>query len=130
MEKFMKFLNEKLTPVANFCGTQRHLSAMQKGFMSMVGFILASAVFMIIANPPVTADMIAQGGFWSLFEGWYNFATANKMTILIPFNMTMGLLSVIASFSIAFHLAKSYKKSEMTCGMNSMIPEIFMETNN
>lgn len=121
MEKFMTFLNEKLTPIANWCGTQRHLSAMQKGFMSMVGFILASAIFMIIANPPVTADMIAQGGFWSLFEGWFNFASANKLTILIPFNMTMGLLSVIASFSIAYHLAKSYKMSEMTCGMNSMI---------
>ena len=61
MKKFMQWLNEKLTPIANFCGTQRHLSAMQKGFMTMVGFILVSAIFMIIANPPVSADMIAKG---------------------------------------------------------------------
>lgn len=121
MEKLMLWINEKLTPVANFCGTQRHLSAMQKGFMTMVGFILISAIFMIIANPPVSADMIAQGGIWSIFSEWFDFATTNKLTILIPFNMTMGLLSVIASFSIAYHLAESYKMPAMNSGLTSMI---------
>lgn len=56
MEKFMTLLQEKLTPIANFCGTERHFASMQKGFMSAISFILVSAVFMILANPPVTAD--------------------------------------------------------------------------
>lgn len=126
MKKFMQWLNEKLTPIANFCGTQRHLSAMQKGFMTMVGFILVSAIFMIIANPPVSADMIAKGGFWSIFSGWYDFATTYKLAILIPFNMTMGMLSVIASFAIAYHLADSYKMSSMNSGLTSIV--LFMMT--
>ena len=92
MEKFMTLLQEKLTPIANFCGTERHFASMQKGFMSAISFILVSAVFMIIANPPVTADLVAQGGFWSVFGPWLDFATANKFTLLIPFNMTMGIL--------------------------------------
>lgn len=54
MEKLMTLLQEKLTPIANFCGTERHFASMQKGFMSAISFILVSAVFMIIANPPVT----------------------------------------------------------------------------
>ena len=66
MEKFMTLLQEKLTPIANFCGTERHFASMQKGFMSAISFILVSAVFMILANPPVTADLVAQGGFWSV----------------------------------------------------------------
>ena len=86
MNSFMTFIQEKLTPIANFFGAQRHFSAMQKGFMATVSFILVSAIFMIIANPPVTADLIAQGGFWSIFEGWYNFSQTYKVTILIPFN--------------------------------------------
>ena len=60
MEKFMTLLQEKLTPIANFCGTERHFASMQKGFMSAISFILVSAVFMILANPPVTADLVAQ----------------------------------------------------------------------
>lgn len=121
MEKFMKWMNEKLTPVANYLGAQRHLVAMQKGFMTMVGFILVSAIFMIIANPPVNADMIAQGGVWSMFSGWFNFAAKYKMTILIPFNMTMGLLSAISAFAIAYFLADSYKMQPMTNGLTSLI---------
>ena len=88
MDKIMTFVQEKLTPVANFFGKQRHFSAMQKGFMATVSFILVSAIFMIIANPPVTADMINQGGIWSVFSGWYNFAQTYKMTILIPVSYT------------------------------------------
>ena len=81
MEKFMKFLNEKLTPLANFFGRQRHLLAMQRGFMAMISFIFIGAVFMIIANPPVTADMVANGGILSIFSGWVNFAAKYKMVI-------------------------------------------------
>ena len=47
MEKFMKFLNEKLTPLANFFGRQRHLLAMQRGFMAMDILLL----FQSIAEP-------------------------------------------------------------------------------
>ena len=68
MEKFMKFLNEKLTPLANLFGRQRHLLAMQRGFMAMISFIFIGAVFMIIANPPVTADMVANGGIYPSFQ--------------------------------------------------------------
>lgn len=31
MNSFMTFIQEKLTPIANFFGAQRHFSAMQKG---------------------------------------------------------------------------------------------------
>lgn len=124
MNKFMKFVEEKMTPVANFMGSQRHLSAMQKGFMTSLPMIFVGAIFMIIANPPVTEDMVNGGGFWGLFKGWYNFAAANKMTILIPYNMTMGLLGLVIAFVIAYNLAKSYGMKEVTNGLTSMI--VFM----
>ncbi|WP_368901380.1 PTS sugar transporter subunit IIC [Oceanobacillus oncorhynchi] len=121
MDKIMKFIQEKLTPIANFLGQQRHFSAMQKGIMTTLSFILVSAIFMIIANPPVTPELVEQGGFWSIFSGWLNFATAHKETILIPFNMTMGMISVIAAFAIAYHLANSYKMSALNTGLTSLI---------
>lgn len=53
MNSFMTFIQEKLTPIANFFGAQRHFSAMQKGFMATVSFILVSAIFMIIADTKI-----------------------------------------------------------------------------
>ncbi|WP_238902808.1 MULTISPECIES: PTS sugar transporter subunit IIC [unclassified Clostridium] len=120
MEKLMRFVQKKLTPVANFLASERHFSSMQNGIMASLSVILVSAVFMVIANPPVTADLINKGGFWSLFSGWYNFAQTYKTTILIPFNMTMGLISLVTTFAIAYNLAKSYKMSGLNAGIVSM----------
>ena len=47
MEKFMTLLQEKLTPIANFCGTERHFASMQKGFMSAISFILVLSLIHI-----------------------------------------------------------------------------------
>ena len=82
--------------------------------MSAISFILVSAVFMIIANPPVTADLVAQGGVLVRLWPLARFATANKLTLLIPFNMTMGILSVIVTFAIAYNLAGTYKMPKLT----------------
>ena len=71
--------------------------------MSAISFILVSAVFMIIANPPVTADRGAGRVLVRLWPLARFFATANKLTLLIPFNMTMGILSVIVTFAIAYN---------------------------
>ena len=124
MKKLMKLIEEKMTPLANFLGSERHLSAMQKAFMSILPMIFVGAVFILLANPPVTADMVAEGGIWSIFSGWYHFANTYKTTILIPYNMTMGLLSVAVAFFIGYNLAKSYGMKEAVNGINAMI--VFM----
>lgn len=121
MKRFMKLVEEKMTPLANFLGRERHLAAMQKAFMSILPMIFVGAIFMLLANPPVTEEMIAQGGFWGIFSGWYHFATTYKMTILIPYNMTMGLLSLAVAFFIGYNLAKSYGMKEVTNGLTAMI---------
>ena len=64
MDKFMHFVEDKMSPIADKLGEQRHLSAMQKGFMTVLPLIFVGAVFMVIANPPVTADMVKFGQFF------------------------------------------------------------------
>lgn len=121
MNKIMKKMQDVFTPIANFIGGERHFAAMQQGMMLTISFILVSAIFMILANPPVTADLISKGGFWKIFSGWYNFSQAYKVTLLIPFNMTMGLISVICVFGISYNLAVSYKMSGVTAGITSIV---------
>ena len=70
MKKLMKLIEEKMTPLANFLGSERHLSAMQKAFMSILPMIFVGTVFMLLANPPVTADMVEECGIWRIFSVW------------------------------------------------------------
>lgn len=121
MDKFMHFVEDKMSPIADKLGEQRHLSAMQKGFMTVLPLIFVGAVFMVIANPPVTADMVKSGGVWSIFSGWFNFATKYKMAILVPYNMSMGLLALAVTFVIADNLATSYSMKGITNGLTALV---------
>lgn len=94
MDKFMHFVEDKMSPIADKLGEQRHLSAMQKGFMTVLPLIFVGAVFMVIANPPVTADMVKSGGVWSIFSGWFNFATKYKMAIFSSIQYVNGIIGV------------------------------------
>lgn len=71
MNKVMKWIEEKMTPLANFLGSERHLAAMQKAFMSILPMIFVGAVFMLIANPPVTEEMILRVAFGDFFQAGF-----------------------------------------------------------
>ncbi len=109
MNNTLEKLQSWLAPIGEKIGKQRHLSAISSGIMLVAPITLISAFINLIANPPVTADLLAQGGIWSIFAPWYNFATTYYDAIMVPYNMTIGLFGLIAVFGISFRLAQSYK---------------------
>lgn len=114
-------LQSVLVPVGNFLATEKHFASVSAGMMATIGLTLIGAIFQIIANPPVTAEMMAQGGILpTLFGGWYNFATKYKDILMVPYNMTVGLFAVSAAFAIAYQLSKKYDMPAMSGGIVSM----------
>ncbi len=109
MKLNMEKLQSVLAPIGEKLGKQRHLSAISSGIMMVAPITLISAFINLLANPPVTAELIAQGGFWALLTPWYNFATAYYDQIMVPYNMTIGLFALIAVYGISYRLAQSYK---------------------
>lgn len=87
---------------------QRHLSAISKGMMSTMPMLLIGAVFQIICIIPL--DIIQN----------------NTSILLIPYNMTMGMFSIVVVFAIAYQLAKSYKMKALMNGATAMI--VFLMT--
>lgn len=109
----MQFNVEKLqavlAPVGEKLGKQRHLSAISSGIMLVAPITLISAFINLVANPPVTQELVDSGGFWALLAPWLNFATTYYDQIMVPYNMTIGLFGLIAVFGISYRLAQSYK---------------------
>lgn len=117
-EKFQK----ALMPLGEFLAKQRHLSAVSRGLMAALPLSIIGAFSQIIANPPITQDVMNKGGWAAtIFGGWFNFAQSNREILTAPFNMTMGLFSVVVSFTIAYQLAKSYDMSALSSGIISMV---------
>ncbi|ASN60879.1 PTS transporter subunit EIIC [Latilactobacillus curvatus] len=106
MEKFMKWVEEKLVPPMAKVGTQRHLLAIRNGVVSTLSLILIGSFFLIFVNIPYKplADLL----------------TPYAATIALPFRMTMGLMAIYATFVMGSDLAKSYKLDSTTGGILSL----------
>jgi len=106
MNKFLKWIEEKFMPPMAKLGEQRHLKAIREGIISTLSLIIVGSFFLIVASPPV--------------KEWAAAIAPYAGNILIPFRMTMGLMSLYASYGMGFSLAKSYKLDGVTGGVLSL----------
>ena len=121
MQKFFDWLEEKLMPLANFFGSQRHLLAMRDGIVSAIPLTIIGSIFLILACPPVSPDNLTGIGILdNLLLGWYHWANANSAYLLAPFNATMGIMSLFICFAAAYSLAKSYDKKAINYSLSSV----------
>jgi cellobiose PTS system EIIC component len=105
MNHFAEFLDKKLsTPMAKLA-EQRHLRAVRDGIIATLPLIIVGSFFLILANPPLPQS-------W----GIYKTLKANAATIVLPFRMTMYIMTIYACWGMGYSLAKSYKLDGVTGG--------------
>ena len=102
-EKFANLLNEKLSGPMTKLANQRHLRAIRDGIVATLPLIIVRSFFLIIANPPLPAE-------WGISV----FLKANAAKILLPYRMSMYIMTLYAVFGIGSSLAKSYDLDGMS----------------
>ncbi|MEH7511040.1 PTS transporter subunit EIIC, partial [Priestia megaterium] len=114
MEKFVAFLENNLsTPMAKL-SEQKHLRAIRDGVVSALPFIIFGSLFLIIAFPPVSADSAI--GEWS---------AKHIADILIPYRLTMFIMTLYITFGIGYSLSQSYKLDPLSGGLLSLAAFLF-----
>lgn len=118
MRKYMdKFLESK------------HLEALSQGMMRQLGLIVIGSFFLIIANPPINPEVVdfeTANFFVKFLLNWKEWATANYQILTMPYNFTMGSLSLLTAINVAYSLAKMYKQNAMLIA--TMSASIFLMT--
>ena len=107
-EKFASVLDEKLsTPMAKLA-EQRHLRAIRDGIIATLPLIIVSSMFMVIAFLPnsMPAD-------WAITQ----FISANATKILLPYRVSMYIMTLYAVFGIGYSLANSYELDGLSGGI-------------
>lgn len=106
MDGIIKWLEESYMPVASRIGEQRHLKAIRDGIVALIPLLLIGSLFLILAFPPipVLAEMVKP------YVG--NLCSVN--------NATMGLMGLMAAFSVAYSLANSYKMDPLANSLFSV----------
>lgn len=107
MNNFVSFLEEKILPVANKFGQQRHMTAIRKGIVATLPLTIVGSFFTIISNMPIPAVA--------------NFLMPYQAILDIPFRFTVGILSLYATFGIAYSLAESYKMDTLSSGILAVL---------
>lgn len=105
-EKFTTLLNEKLSGPMAKLANQRHLRAIRDGIVATLPLIIVGSFFLIVANPPLPES-------W----GIYQFLTGHAAQIVLPYRMTMYIMTLYAVFGIGNSLAKSYDLDGLSGGI-------------
>ncbi|TLG72692.1 PTS sugar transporter subunit IIC [Culicoidibacter larvae] len=110
MNKFMEGIEDRLMPVMSKISSQRHLAAIRDGLIATIPITVIGSIFLLIAYLP-----------WP--QAYVDFMAANPEIVgklMIPFNMSMGLLTIYASYGIGSRLAKSYGLDSVAGGISAL----------
>ncbi|GAB6138797.1 PTS sugar transporter subunit IIC [Halanaerobaculum tunisiense] len=107
MQKLIRFLEEKILPVAGKLGEQRHLQAVRDGLVAILPLLIVGSFALIVAFPPIS--FLAE-----LVEPYIG-------KILEMQAATFGIMALAASFTIAYSLADDYDLDQLSAGILSMV---------
>lgn len=89
LDKFTNFIESHFAGPMEKIANQRHLRAIRDGIIATLPLIIVGSFFLIVAFPPLPSS-------WGITE----FLTSNAATILLPYRMTMYIMSLYATFGI------------------------------
>lgn len=111
MNKLTQVLEATLIPVMNKISNQRHLAAVRDGLIATIPLTIIGAIFLLIPTFP-----------WP--QSYVEFMGNNPKIVsvlMIPFQLTLGLLSVYVAFGIGNKLAKSYGYDGLSGGISATL---------
>lgn len=106
MKRFLDWIENTLMPPMASLAEQKHLKAIREGVISTLSLILIGSLFLIIAQLPI--------------PGYAEWVTPLVPKLMLPYRVTMGLMTIYATYGMGYSLARSYKLDGITGGVLSL----------
>ncbi len=121
MKKFFDLMDKYFVPVAAKVGSQRHLVAIRDGFVTISPLIMAGAFATLINN--IGFKPYQNFMDWLLPSNWKDFGAG-------IWAGSLAIMAILASCTIAYHLAKGYGKDGLAAAMLSLGSTMLLYTPN
>ena len=116
MNRVLTWLERYLLPVTARIMENRYMLAIRNAFIgAALPMIITGSLFLILAMPPIPADVTT--GWLGAVNAWVTHA---RPVLMIPFQVTFGLIALWVCYGIASQLGKFYKLDPSRVGLTSM----------
>ncbi|CCJ75048.1 PTS system, cellobiose-specific IIC component [Cronobacter muytjensii 530] len=93
-------------------GSQRHVVAIRDGFLAALPFMIIGSFLLVFIFPPFSPD--TQNGFC---RAWLDLSLKYREQLMLPFNLSMGVMTFFISVGIGASLGKHYQLDPIMTGL-------------
>src|SRR5699024_10776619 len=102
LEKIKSFLEENLAPWANKFGNHKYVKAITHSMIATISLSIIGGISLLIASPPIDPEVVQPTNiFYKFMLSWHAFAVKHGPTIIEPFELTMGIISIFVAMGVA-----------------------------
>ncbi|HGM6858884.1 TPA: PTS sugar transporter subunit IIC [Serratia rubidaea] len=115
-QAMVNLIEQKVTPLAGSVGQQRHVIAIRDGFVSALPFMIIGSFMLVFIFPPFSAD-----SSWAFARGWLNFSLQYREQLMLPFYLSMGVMTFFIAVGIGASLGRHYKLDPIMTGLLALM---------
>lgn len=109
-------IENRISPIAARLSSQRHVVAIKDGFIASMPFLIVGSFMLLFSHPPFSAT-----SQWGFAQWWLGIVSKYNDQLMMPYNMTMGIMAVFITGAISYNLAQSYKLNGLMAALLSLM---------
>lgn len=118
MDKLSNWMEKYIVPVGQKISNQRHLAAVRDGLTILIPATIIGGFACLLAVPPIPASITEPSNIlYAFLLAWKSFSVANGAVLMVPYYLTIGIISIYVVCGVSYQMAKTYKMN----GINNMI---------
>ena len=117
IERSAAWFERYFVPPLGALASNVYLQAVRDAFIIFtLPLVLAGSLFLIVANLPVSS--VPE---WLNWFNWFNWLQSNHEAILVPFDLSFGLMALFLAFGVAYSLAQYRRTEPVQPGILAMV---------
>ncbi|MDS6633053.1 PTS transporter subunit EIIC [Klebsiella michiganensis] len=105
-------IEQSITPLAGRLGQQKYVIAIRDGFTAALPFMIIGSFMLVFIFPPFSPD--TTNGF---ARGWLDFSQQYREQLMLPFNLSMGVMTFFISVGIGASLGRQFQLDPVMSGL-------------
>ena len=110
--KFVSAIENNISPLAGRLGQQKYVQAIRDGFIAALPFMIVGSFMLVFIFPPFSPETQ-----WGFARAWLDFSAKYQPQLLLPFQLSMGLMTLFISVGIGASLARQNNLEPVTTGL-------------